>query len=155
MKRAALLVAAALAGAAAYALLAPADEDQRAARSGERSDSPRLIAALPKIGRLTWLCDRNGRSSTTLTLPRPGATVFVAVHSDGRRVLSKTQIDPAPAGPGHVTTRLERVHQQRWHVGWRHAPATLAATVTLAFARSRIGDCYVRRATTDVRTRLH
>lgn len=163
--RARFLASAALAGSASvlgYALADGRGEPDRAIGSvddwGERSQNlgaySGLIAKLPAVGRLTWRCDESGRSSTTLTLPRPGDTVFVTVVSDGRHVFNRRQLHPAdpPNERGRLATPAERVRQQSWRVRYHHKPAPVRAVVRIRFARDRGGDCFVPRATTDVRT---
>ena len=162
--RARFLASAALVGLASvlgYALADGSGERDRAIGSvagrSERSQNlggyNGLIAKLPAVGRLTWRCDQSGRSSTTLTLPRPGDSVFVTVVSDGRRMFNRRQLDPAasPKEEGRLATPLERVRQQSWRIRYHHKPAPVLAAVRIRFGRDRGGDCFVPRATTDVR----
>ena len=161
--RARFLASAALVGLVSvlgYALIDGSGEPDRAIGSvddqGERSrylGRSRLIATLPAVGRLTWRCDESGRSSAALTLPRPGDSVFVTVVSDGRPVFKRRQLDPGPRNErGRLATPLERVRQQSWRIRYHHKPGPVLAVVRARFARDRGGDCFVPRATTDVRT---
>ena len=155
------LAATALASVLGYAALDRTHTPDRAAGSPvHRGDASRafggystLIASLPEVGRLTWRCDRDGRSSTTLTLPQPGSSVDVSVKSDGRQVFKDRQVDPPASGKRHgrLATPLERVRRQRWRIGYHH-PHPVAAIVGVRFARNRGGECFVPRAVTDVRT---
>ena len=155
------LAAIALASVLGYAALGGTDAPERAAGSGvDRAHASRaaggystLIATLPEVGRLTWRCDFDGRSSTTLTLPLPGSGVDVSVESDGRRVFKDRQFDPPASNKRHgrLSTPLQRVRRQRWTIGYHH-PHPLTAIVRIRFALNRGGECFVPRAVTDVRT---
>ena len=80
MSRFGWLVAAVIAAAAAAAAAtAHGPPTRETTHSG-------LIARLPHVGTLTWRCDREGRFSTLLRLPKPGATVYVGLVSDGSSV---------------------------------------------------------------------
>lgn len=155
------LVAAAVLAALVLDLTSGSDEPSRAEPRAVRSDdvapregAGRLIAALPEVGRLTWRCDREGRSSTTLALPRLGSTVAVTVGSDDRRLFKGKWLDPPdpPRGDGRLATPFEHVRRQRWRIHYRHKPGTILARVRIRFARDEDGDCFASRAITDVRT---
>jgi hypothetical protein len=162
VKLGALIVAVGLAGALASSLVGGSDEPDRAAGSvagaTDRSRAPggyaRLIAALPEVGRLSWRCDDEGRSSTTLALPRPGGTVSVSVESDGRRLFRAQRLDPPdpPEQAGRLATPFQRLRRQSWKIRYEHPPAPTLVDVHIRFARNRVGECFVPRATTDVRT---
>jgi len=109
----------------------------------------RDIAEIPDIGRRSYVCDSNGRSSTTLSLPSGSATVTVTTHSGGRRLWRSRRVDPPPPG-GALATSFERVRRQRWRIVSQHEPSTIVAVVSVRFDTGR---CNVRRAITDVTTR--
>lgn len=108
----------------------------------------RDIVAIPDIGRLSYICDPNRRSSTTFSLATRSATVTVTTHSGGRRLWRSRRVDPPPPG-GALATPFERVRRQRWRIVHRHQPSTIVAVIDVRFA-SR--DCLVRRTVTDVTT---
>jgi len=146
-----LLITVVLAGALGYVLLGGGSDPERASGEDHRGTSgprpvlspPRLIAQLPQVGRLAWQCDENGAFSTSLSLPDPGATVFVSVTADGRPVFERRRVDP---GPGvDLRTPLQHVPRQRWRIRYHHKPATIRARVRIRFAQSRIGDCVAAR----------
>ncbi len=157
----AALAAISLASVIGYLAWDGTDASERAVGSGvDRARASRaaggystLIATLPEVGRLTWRCGLDGRSSTTLTLPLPGASVDVSVESDGRQVFKDRQFDPPASSKRHgrLSTPFERVRRQRWRIGYHH-PHPLTAVVRIRFARNRGGECFVPRAVTDVRT---
>lgn len=124
-------------------------------RAEERVDGG-VVARLPFVGTLTWRCDRTGRSarfSTRLTLPDPGATVFVSVSSDGAPVVRGKQIDPPDpprrGGAGPFAAR----RSQAWTIRYDHKDATLTVRARLRFAVPT-GDghgCVLSRSTIDTR----
>lgn len=77
----------------------------------------------------------------------------VTVDSDGRRLFQERKLDPpGPEDLGRLATPLERVRRQRWRIRYQHPVAPTLVVVRIRFARNRGGDCFVPRATTDVRT---
>jgi hypothetical protein len=89
-----------------YAALDGAEAPDRAVGSAvDRGDAARafggystLLATLPEVGRLTWRCDLDGRSSTMLTLPLPGSSLDVSVKPDGRQVFKGRRLNPPASG---------------------------------------------------------
>jgi len=70
-----------------------------------------------------------------------------------RRVLVPEQrVDPLP---GRISSPFTAAQVQIWTLRRETKPSTIVATVRLRFAVSQIGDCFVARATTDVRTKLN
>lgn len=135
------------------ALASTTSQGGRAPAQGttEEREDRGVIAQLPFVGTLSWRCERTGRSArffTRLTLPDPGATVFVSVSSDGKRVVRDQQVDP-PASP--VTFPAGR--RQAWTIRYDHKPATLTVRVRLRFGLPREDGpgCVVTRSTIDVR----
>jgi hypothetical protein len=114
----------------------------------EQPETPQrgLVAQLPFVGTLTWSCDQQQRFRTRLTLPDPGATVFVGLVSDGRRVLRNRPVHPHHQAAGPFGAR----RTQTWTIRHHHKSASLTVVVKLRFTASGAA-CAVAR--TDIRIR--
>jgi hypothetical protein len=158
------VVASAMAG---YILLSPGDERGPATaaptiaqRAGEPTTRERpyegVVARLPFVGTLTWRCDDERRFSTQLTLPSPGATVFVSLDADGRRVWRRRQVNPVPAPERTMVGSFAAVRRQTWTIRYHHKPATLTVIARLRFAAppSR-SQCVVSRTNIEIRRAAH
>jgi hypothetical protein len=153
-------LAAAVAGVAVVAGMRPSDSNDASAAdaSGAVRETPRqgLVARLPRVGTLTWRCDRKQRFFTELTLPSPGATVFVGIESDGKRVWRRRQVNPAVTPEATVVGPFRALERQTWTIRYHHAPATLRVVARLRFAAPPPrAECLVTHAGIDIRRRPH
>ncbi len=146
MSRFGWLVAAVIAAAGvAAAATADGPPTRETAYSG-------LIARLPHVGALTWRCDREKRFSTLLRLPKAGATVYVGLVSDGRRIWRHRRVDPAPAPKRTIVGPFRADRRQGWTIRYHHKPASLVVGVRLQFtAGPPVFSCRVSRSFIDVR----
>jgi hypothetical protein len=160
-KRAAALFC--LTAAVAAVVLVTARETRRAtaaladSAAEAASESPRsgLVAELPYVGTLRWRCAGERRFFTTLTPPSPGATVFVGVRSDGKRIWRNRRVDPRPPEPT-VAGPFRARRRQTWTIRYHHAPATVKVIARLRFAAPRAdAECLVSSAKIETRRTPH
>ena len=115
-----------------------------------------VVARLPFVGTLTWRCDEQRRFFTRLALPRPGATVFVSLNADGRRVWRRRRVDPRGGRERTVVGPFRAVRRQTWTIRYHHAPATLRVVARLRFsAPPSRAQCVVARASIEIARTPH
>ena len=130
---------------------APSEEPINQSQAEPSAEPPKetliggLIAVLPQFGTLTWRCEGD-RFAVRLQRPKPISTIDVTVSTDGERVVAEKPVNRA------YETPLADAESQTWRMRWHHVPAQKRATVRLRFANSTHGDCFVRSASTSVRT---
>ncbi|MEA2363990.1 MAG: hypothetical protein QOD71_3135 [Thermoleophilaceae bacterium] len=131
--------------AVGYALVRPGDEPPLVsaaldtaegvpARAARELNDAGLVARLPFVGTLAWRCDDERRFYTQLTLPRPGATVFVTLDADRKPIWRGKQVNPDPAPRRTVVGPFSAVRGQTWVISYNHEPATLKVVARLRFA---------------------
>ncbi len=129
------------AGAGALGACGNAPDDHRARpgrppRTGETLIQGNVVT-LPFVGTLSWHCQPSReprRFTTSLVLPRPGATVVASLWADGHRVWKRRRIDPLPdPSVTLVSNSPPAAHRQTWRLRYHHEPATFTAVVRLRF----------------------
>jgi hypothetical protein len=149
---------AAIAAVCAAGAHLPASEEPGAGvgASVRETSSGGVVARVPFVGTLAWRCDREGRFSSRLIHPAPGASITVSLESDGAQVWRRRRVDPAPAPRDTVVGPFSADRNQVWTIRYSHKPATLKVVARLWFAApASRSQCVVARTGIRVRRIPH
>lgn len=121
-----------------------------AREAGRTGLSTRPLLTLPRLGRFSYRCGRDGRVSITLSSPPIGATELVTVRVSGDRPGPRVRIDPGE----RLTTPFGR-RPQLWHLVSDHKPGRVTGRLAFHFEVDGVGGCVVTPVRVNARTASH